>query len=163
MSILTKSLFGLALVLSIALLLVPELQAQGMTMSGSGSALQIPAQDLVLPEALVKVLGDKAKPALLLHVGSHMMYAQAHIPGSEFIGPGSQPAGIEALRKRAASIGKNQVVVIYCGCCPWERCPNVAPAYALLKSLGIKVKVLAIAQNFGADWVAKGYPVARGE
>lgn len=134
-----------------------------MAMSGSGSALQIPAMDVLQPEALSAQLGDKSRRPLLLHVGSHMMYAQAHIPGSEYIGPGSQPSGIEALRKRAALIGKNQSVVLYCGCCPWERCPNLAPAYALLKSLGIKVKVLAIAQNFGADWVAKGYPVERGE
>jgi hypothetical protein len=30
--------------------------------------------------------------------------------------------------------------------------------------MGFKnVKVLYIAHNFGADWVDKGYPVARGE
>jgi hypothetical protein len=26
-----------------------------------------------------------------------------------------------------------------------------------------KVRVLYIANNFGADWVAKGYPTAKGE
>jgi hypothetical protein len=40
----------------------------------------------------------------------------------------------------------------------------VNPAYDALRQLGFsKVKVLYIANNFGADWVDKGYPVAKGE
>jgi hypothetical protein len=40
----------------------------------------------------------------------------------------------------------------------------VGPAYQELRAMGFtKVKVLYIANNFGADWVDKGYPVAKGE
>jgi len=54
-------------------------------------------------------------------------------------------------------------VVLYCGCCPWGKCPNIDPAYKLMKSLGFtRLKVLHIADNFGTDWVDKGYPVAQG-
>ncbi len=54
--------------------------------------------------------------------------------------------------------------MLYCGCCPWDRCPNVRPAAALLTSMGFtNMKVLHIANNFGADWVAKGYPTQKGQ
>ena len=54
-------------------------------------------------------------------------------------------------------------IVLYCGCCPWGRCPNVGPAYKLLLDMGFtRVKVLYLADNFGADWVNKGFPVESG-
>jgi hypothetical protein len=28
------------------------------------------------------------------------------------------------------------MVVIYCGCCPLDKCPNVRPAFTLLKTMG---------------------------
>ncbi|HTF61653.1 MAG TPA: hypothetical protein VK638_02970 [Edaphobacter sp.] len=43
------------------------------------------------------------------------------------------------------------------------RCPNIRPAYEQLQSLGFKhINVLYLANNFGSDWVDKGYPVAKG-
>jgi thiosulfate/3-mercaptopyruvate sulfurtransferase len=54
--------------------------------------------------------------------------------------------------------------VLYCGCCPWSHCPNVHTAYQELQALGFtSVKVLYIADDFGTDWVDKGYPTAKGE
>ncbi len=40
-----------------------------------------------------------ARP-LVIQVGFKVMYEQAHIPGSEYIGPGSDGDGIGQLRKR---------------------------------------------------------------
>ena len=106
---------------------------------------------------------QKSKP-LLLYVGPHMLYAQAHIPGSEFTGQGSTPEGIDALRRRVAYLRKKTPIVLYCGCCPWSHCPNVNPAYDALQQVGFtNVKVLYIPNNFGTDWVYKGYPVASGD
>jgi hypothetical protein len=69
----------------------------------------------------------------------------------------------QALRERASGLQKERLIVIYCGCCPWGRCPNIRPAYEQLQSLGFKhVNVLYLANNFGSDWVNKGYPVAKG-
>jgi len=52
--------------------------------------------------------------------------------------------------------------VIYCGCCPWNHCPNMWPAYNLLHQMGFThLKALYLPDNFGTDWVNKGYPVAR--
>jgi hypothetical protein len=103
-----------------------------------------------------------AKP-LVLQVGSHLLFAQAHIPGSEYAGAGSQPAGLKQLQDRVGPLPRKTFIVLYCGCCPWERCPNIAPAYKLLHNLGFtNAKALYIANNLGTDWVDKGFPVERG-
>ncbi len=116
------------------------------------------------PEELVRALAGKGSKPLLLQVGSHMLYVQAHIPGSEYVGAGNTSEGIQTLRQRVASLRKNTYIVLYCGCCPWSHCPNLNPAYETLQQMGFtNVKVLYIANNFGADWVDKGYPVAHGE
>ena len=129
------------------------------------SAFSIPEAQLLKPEALVQLLQtpNKDKP-LILQVGSHMLFAQAHIPGSEFAGPGSQSAGIDQLQNRVSALPRKKLIVLYCGCCPWNRCPNLGPAFAKLREMGFtNVKALYLADNFGADWADKGYPVEQGD
>ncbi len=141
----------------LALLIAPLLYAQ------SGTAFNIPKANLIQPAELNKIITTKvATQPLILQIGSRMMFEQAHIPGSEYIGAGSQGSGIEALKARVASSKKNQAIVLYCGCCPWGRCPNVAPAFNALQSLGFtNVKVLYLEQDFGTNWIGNGYAVAR--
>lgn len=115
------------------------------------------------PADLVKQLDAAPAKPLLVHVGFKKLYEQAHIPGSEYLGPGSDAATLVRLRERVAALSHDTPIVVYCGCCPWERCPNVKPAYRLLHDLGFSnAKVLLIPHNFGDDWVAKGFPVATG-
>lgn len=122
----------------------------------------IPPQAILQPAELVQMLKSSAKP-LVLQTGSHVLYAEAHIPGAEYAGPAGKSEGIEALRARVSGLSEDTLIVIYCGCCPWIRCPNIRPAYKELQALGFtNVKALYIAQNFGTDWVDKGYPVAKG-
>ena len=131
----------------------------------AGQATAIPTTRLINPEDLVKLLqtSGKEKP-LMIQVGSHVLFSQAHIPGSEYIGPASSESGVQQLRKRAEPLPRTKFIVLYCGCCPWSHCPNVKPADDALRALGFtNVKVLYIADNFGTNWVDKGYPVARGE
>jgi 3-mercaptopyruvate sulfurtransferase SseA len=118
---------------------------------------------LIQPQELASILqAGKAKP-LILNIGPRMLYNQAHIPGAEYIGAGSDAQGRVALRARVKSLPKKQAIVLYCGCCPWSHCPNVHPAYKELFELGYtNVKVLYIANNLGADWVDRGYPTERG-
>jgi len=125
----------------------------------------IPGSRLINPDDLVKILRspNSTKP-LMIQVGSHVLYTQAHIPGSEYIGPASSESGLQLLRKRVEPLPRNKLIVIYCGCCPWSHCPNVKPADDALKTMGFtNVKVLYISNNFGADWVEKGFPVAKGD
>jgi thiosulfate/3-mercaptopyruvate sulfurtransferase len=124
----------------------------------------IPRSQLITPEELSKALQSAKPKPLILQVGSHTLYAQAHIPGSEYIGAVASEAAQQKLRDRVKSLPKNSAIVIYCGCCPWGHCPNMHPAYQSLRSLGFtNVKALYIADNFGTDWVSKGYPVAKGD
>ena len=119
---------------------------------------------LLQPAELVKILrASGGEKPLILQVGSHVLYAEAHIPGSEYVGAGGQDSGLQALRDRVKTLKRDQFVIIYCGCCPWTKCPNIQPAYRQLVSLGFtRVKVLYLADNFGTNWVSKGYPVAKG-
>lgn len=127
------------------------------------SAFSIPQEALVQPADVVKLLKSAEKP-LIVQVGSRLMFEQAHIPGAVYAGPGSQPAGIELLASRVAGLPKDAFILIYCGCCPWGRCPNMAPAYQRLHAMGFtNVKAMYIASNFGDDWVSRGYPVEKGE
>lgn len=127
------------------------------------SATALLKSQLINPEELVKVLqSGKAKP-LILNVGPHMIYVQAHIRGAEFIGPSSDPEALKQLHMRVQSLSHTTSIVLYCGCCPWTRCPNVTPAYTEVHGMGFKnVKVLYIANDFGTDWVNKGYPTDSG-
>ena len=128
-------------------------------------AILIPASRLMNPDELVKLLqSSKSEKPLMIQVGSRVLYAQAHIPGSEYIGSGSSEVGLQSLRQRVQSLPRNKFIVLYCGCCPWGHCPNVKPADDALHALGFtNVKTLYLADNFGANWVDKGYPVAKGE
>src|SRR5579871_5136169 len=137
--------------------------AQSSSSAPATSALSIPESSLIQPEELARRLksAGKEKP-LILQVGSRVMFAQAHIPGSEYAGPGSTPAGIQSLEDTVAALPRNRRIVLYCGCCPWNKCPNVGPAYKRLHDLGFtNVQVLYIASNFGDDWVNKGYPAVK--
>lgn len=125
-----------------------------------------PKTDLprIVPEDLVKMLQKSGEKPAILQVGFRLLYAQAHIPGSEYVGAASTDPGLQQLQKRAESLPKNKFIVLYCGCCPWVHCPNVKPAYEKLRAMGFtNVKVLYLAEDFGRSWVDKGYPVVKGE
>ena len=153
---------------AIALLAVLCTRAHAQPISDASqtasAVAEIPAAELLQPEELVRILRSSGgeKP-LILQVGSHVLYAEAHIPGSEYVGAAGQDAGLQALQERVKGLERNQFIVLYCGCCPWNKCPNTRPAYQQLHVLGFtRLKVLYLATNFGADWVDKGYPAAKG-
>ena len=125
----------------------------------------IPRVDLIQVGELAKLLtASTAERPLLIQVGSRVLYEEAHIPGSEYIGPAASAAGLARLRQRLQSVTRKKFIVLYCGCCPWSRCPNIKPAWDMARSMGFsKIKALYIADNFGADWLEKGYPVAKGD
>ena len=155
---------GIVAALAFAFVLASlPLQAQ-YTPTPTTSTSSIPETQWLKPEALLHMQQAKEmERPLILQVGSHMLFSQAHIPGSEYIGPGSQPAGIQQLQNRVDTLSRKKLIVLYCGCCPLNRCPNLGPAFAKLHEMGFtNVKVLYLAYNFGTDWVDKGDPVEQG-
>jgi len=128
-------------------------------------ASSIPAAALVEPADVAAGLAAanaSTRRPLMLQVGFRKAYIQAHIPGSEYVGAGSEDEGLTALRQRVAKLPHDSDILIYCGCCPWRKCPNIAAAYDALQQLGFThVKVMHISEDFGTDWVDKGFPTAK--
>ena len=126
----------------------------------ASSAVDGEGLDTIDPVELLGLLkASKADRPLVLSVGPKLLFQQAHIAGAEYVGAASTSSGIDTLRARVKSLPRDRVVVLYCGCCPWSRCPNVRPAYKELLALGFtRVKLLRIEDDFGTDWVNKGYP-----
>jgi thiosulfate/3-mercaptopyruvate sulfurtransferase len=136
----------------------------GSAVAGPRPAASIPSADLIQPAAFAAILGgEAARKPVILQVGFRTLYEQAHIPTAEYAGPAGNGQGLKSLRGRAAHLPKDADIVIYCGCCPWDHCPNIADAYFALRALGFThVRVLYIPNNFGDDWVEKGYPAIKG-
>ncbi len=123
-----------------------------------------PAQ-LVEPDQFAKSLSSTPglKP-LVFYVGPQVLYRSAHIPGARFIGPGFQPAGLERLQQELERLPRDGEIVLYCGCCPWDDCPNIRPAFVAAKKMGFsKLRVLHLAHSFKQDWIDRGFPIQRGE
>lgn len=122
------------------------------------------AAQTITPADLAAELQQKRDPSLkIVYVGVRTLYSGAHIPGATFHGPGSTEQGLADLKQFAAALPKDSNVVIYCGCCPLDRCPNLRPAFSTLKEMGLThVRVLILPTSFAADWVEKGYPIEKG-
>lgn len=121
------------------------------------------SSQVITTEKLNNILVDKKshKPVILC-VGFDFLYNQGHIPGSILTGSASNKAGLEKLRNTVKNYKKNQSIVIYCGCCPFNHCPNVRPAFKELKDLGYNnVKVLYIPNDFEHNWENKGYSTSK--
>lgn len=121
----------------------------------------IPQSARIQPAELDTLIRSDKAPTIL-QVGFATLYQQGHIKGAIFSGPASTEAGRKLLREKAAHLDRGKLLVIYCGCCPWPHCPNIHPAYEMLRKMGFTdLKVLYIPHNFGTDWVMLGYPTSR--
>ncbi|HEX4003213.1 MAG TPA: rhodanese-like domain-containing protein [Candidatus Acidoferrales bacterium] len=124
------------------------------------------AAETVTPGELAKEISDpdSAKRPLVVSVGPRFLYEGGHVPGASFHGPASSEAGLADLKTWAQALPKSSNVVVYCGCCPMARCPNLRPAFTALHDMGFaRLRVLLIPTNFGTDWAAKGYPIEKGK
>jgi thiosulfate/3-mercaptopyruvate sulfurtransferase len=114
-----------------------------------------------VPRVQPKELASRLDAATtIFHVGPNVLYRSKHIPGALYAGPASKPEGLSLLRAAAAHLPHSREIVIYCGCCPWDRCPNIKPAIDTLRQMGFaKVKALYLENNFATDWIGRQYPV----
>ena len=122
-----------------------------------------PAQ-IVQAGALAHELDDKNGAApTVVYVGFHTLFAGGHIPGATFQGSASTEKGLVDLKKWADGLPRTTNLVVYCGCCPFGKCPNVRPAFTVLSSMGFKkLRVLVLPTSFVADWANKGFPLQKG-
>ncbi len=114
-------------------------------------------QQLMEPADLAKILNNPKAPQPIVYC----IGIQAVIKNSIYIGPAGKMENLNKLKTAVANLPKDANIVIYCGCCPFDRCPNVRPAFKLLTELGFKNhKLLNLAQNVKVDWIDHGYPVS---
>ena len=114
---------------------------------------------------LASELGNSkgASVPVVVYVGFRTLFEGGHVPQASFHGTASKEDGIADLKKWLATLPLSTNLVIYCGCCPFDRCPNIRPAYMVLRELGFThVRVLVLPTSFAADWVEKGYPMQKG-
>ncbi len=139
----------LAFFLIIVLLSVKKLSAQNPENWTSKQLMQ-PA------ELAEKITTGKDVP-VILSVGPG-----ATIPHSIDIGMAKEPENMDKLKKELSGLSKETKIVVYCGCCPFEHCPNVRPAINALKEMKFThYQLLNLSHNIKTDWIDKGYPVSK--
>ncbi len=125
--------------------------------SSSGQSDPWTQQQLLDPSVLANVLKNPNSPQpIVFSIGM-----QAIIKGSIDIGPTMRPDNLNILKEKLNKLPKDAQIVVYCGCCPFSRCPNIRPAMALLKSMQFtNYKLLNLPENVKVDWIDKDYPMA---
>ena len=123
------------------------------------AALTLAAAEMALVQPAELAARLSAKPAIF-YVGPNVLYRSKHIPSAVFAGPGGNADGLALLKAAVEKLPRDREIVIYCGCCPWDRCPNIKPAMAMLAGMGFThAKALSLPDNFKTNWIDKGYPV----
>lgn len=115
------------------------------------------AKQLMAPADLAAMIHDpNAKKPVIICVGPGAL-----IKGSLDMGPANEKENLEKLKQQLNKLSRDANVVIYCGCCPFEHCPNIRPAFTLINEMKFSnAHLLNIKHNIKTDWIAKGYPKA---
>ncbi|MCK9404245.1 MAG: rhodanese-like domain-containing protein [Chitinophagaceae bacterium] len=110
---------------------------------------------LMPPVELAKVINAKnAHQPIVFSIGPG-----AIIKGSIDIGPAQEKENYTKLKEALSKLPEDANIVIYCGCCPFGHCPNIRPAFQLLKEMKFtNHKLLSLQNNIKVDWIDKGYP-----
>lgn len=114
------------------------------------------ADELLAPAALAAQITGPGPTPVVFDMGP-----AGTIKGARPIGPAQEEASLAKLRAALVGLPKDQPVVVYCGCCPFEPCPNIRPAFETLKKAGFtNARLLNLPHNLKADWIDAGYPMA---
>ena len=149
-TLLIKGLIGFTLLFGLNTAINAQLSSSGL------QAEPWTNKELLEPAVLAKTINsapDEQQP-LVLSVGPGAM-----IKGSIDIGAASDPDNLDKLKEVLSSQNRDQEIIIYCGCCPFAHCPNIRPAFKLIKDMHFtKAKLLNLEHNIRTDWLDKGYP-----
>jgi hypothetical protein len=114
-------------------------------------------KQLIEPAELANTIASKKDVPVIISVGPG-----ATIPNSIDVGMVNSNEGLARLKSQLNTITKDKKIVIYCGCCPFEHCPNVRPAIDVLKEMKFtNYFLLDLPHNIKKDWIDKGYPVSK--
>lgn len=118
------------------------------------------SDQVIEPATLAAELNsDSAANLLILNTGP-----VNDIKDAVNIGPVEERKNVRKLKRFLKDVPRDKPIVFYCGCCSMETCPNIVPAFELLKKKGFtNFKILDIKENLSEEWIAKGYPMASSE
>ena len=112
------------------------------------------SDQLMEPQELAATIESKKELPLIFSIGPG-----ATIPYSKDIGIIKEEENLKKFKKQLAKLPKDSKIVVYCGCCPFEHCPNVRPAIEILKNMKFtNYYLLNLPHNIRVDWINKGYP-----
>ena len=113
-------------------------------------------EQLLPPAKLDSILNDSmATKPLIISIGP-----AGQIKGAIKMGAAKESENLNNLKEFLAKEDKNRVIVIYCGCCPFNVCPNIRPAFSLLTKMKFtNHKLLYLPNNLKMDWINHGYPM----
>ena len=114
-------------------------------------------KQLMEPSELASTINSKKDIPVIISVGPG-----ATIPNSIDVGMVNTKDGLDKLKIELNDLSKEKKIIIYCGCCPYEHCPNVRPAIDALKEMKFtNYYLLDLPHNIKKDWIDKGYPVSK--
>lgn len=148
-------------ILSVLIILFSTVQLNAQSAPKKPASLGKPENwiraDLIEPAALAALIKNPgAKKPLIFNIG-----VVDDIKGAKNLGATSEKENLEKFRKTLQGLPKSTFLVVYCGCCPFSKCPNIRPAVALLKDMNFtNARLLNLPTNIKTDWIAKGYPLA---
>ncbi len=118
----------------------------------------IKKENLIQPQELANlILNPKAVKPIIFNVGN-----VDQIKGAINIGALNTDEGMKKFKFEVSKVAKDKQIVVYCGCCSSDNCPNIRPAIKYLIDEGYKnAKVLNIPVGIKEDWVQKGFPVEK--
>lgn len=112
---------------------------------------------LIEPATLANRMESNTNLPVIISVGPG-----AVIPNSIDIGMVKEQENMKKFQDKVDALPKSSNIVIYCGCCPFDHCPNVRPAIAYLKGQGYtNYHLLNLLHNIKTDWISKGYPAVQ--
>ncbi|MCX6351321.1 MAG: rhodanese-like domain-containing protein [Bacteroidetes bacterium] len=113
------------------------------------------ANELISPKDLAAILKGKDAKPLIFNIGP-----MKNIKMAIHVGSAGTADGRAKFKAEVSKFPKTQDVVIYCGCCATATCPNLKPAYKILKEEGFEnIRLMDIKVSLTEEWEKKGYPM----
>src|SRR5690242_19109631 len=113
---------------------------------------------LMAPKDLATLINNKSvTEPIIISVGPAGL-----IKDAVDMGAAHEKENLNKLKDFLSNQKRDRQIVIYCGCCPFEHCPNIRPAFILLNDLKFtNQKLLNLPHNLKADWINSGYPMTQ--
>lgn len=121
-------------------------------------------EQLIEPSELAAIIEDNdvTQPFIISisPENAHGLRPGKGIKGAVDFGAADEPENLEKLKASLKALPKDSEIVLYCGCCPFNVCPNIRPAFSLLNEMEFtNHKLLNLKKNIRVDWMNKGYPM----